>query len=92
LAWSELPKPTELAKRGGLWLTTGEAEIHLGVEQDFVPAKKAHPAFLTNDLTELAAKLDANGYEAKWDKSIPKLQRFFVFDAVGNRLEFIQSA
>lgn len=89
LGWTEKPKPAVLATRGGLWLSTGEAEIHLGVEQDFRPAKKAHPAFLVTELTDLADKLQANGHEPNWDTSIPELRRFFVFDAVGNRLEFI---
>ncbi len=91
LGWTEQPKPTELAARGGLWLSSGEAEIHLGVEQDFRPAKKAHPAFLVAELSDLADKLQASGHQPNWDTSNPELRRFFAFDAVGNRLEFIQA-
>lgn len=91
LGWAEQRKPDELIARGGLWLSTGETDIHLGVEQSFRPAKKAHPAFLVNDLSTLADGLLAGGYEPQWDDSIPDLHRFFVFDAVGNRLEFIQA-
>ncbi len=89
LGWKEQEKPAALASRGGLWLDTGSAEIHLGVEDDFRPAKKAHPAFVVEDLAGLAGKLEREGHRVNWDRSISGLQRFFVHDAVGNRLEFM---
>jgi len=92
LKFDEIPKPAELAKRGGLWMKSGQVEIHLGVEQDFRPAQKAHPAFHTDRLVEIAADLEKHDYQLLWDDSIPKWKRFFVFDAVGNRLEFMQGS
>ena len=90
LGWREIKKPPVLAARGGMWLHTGNAEIHLGVEEDFRPARKAHPAFLVSDTEALVEKLNASGQAIKWDDSIAGHQRFFVHDAVGNRLEFMQ--
>ena len=92
LGWKELPKPAQLAARGGLWLSAGEVELHLGVEQDFRPARKAHPAFLVAGIEKIAASLEDLEFEISWDDSIPAFKRFFVFDAVGNRLEFMQPA
>ena len=92
LGWKELPKPIALAARGGLWLSSGEVELHLGVEADFRPARKAHPAFLVTKIESIAASLEDNKFELSWDNSIPAYKRFFVFDAVGNRLEFMQLA
>lgn len=92
LGWTELLKPAELAKRGGLWLSFGEAEVHLGVEQNFRPAKKAHPAFLLTDIQQIATRLEAHNVEMDWDDTLPGYKRFYTFDAVGNRLEFMQYA
>ena len=92
LGWKELPKPYVLATRGGLWLSAGDVELHLGVEEDFRPARKAHPAFLVTELGDIAAKLENQKFEVDWDENIAAFKRFFVFDAVGNRLEFMQSA
>ena len=89
LGWRELEKPPVLAARGGLWLSTGESEIHLGIEEDFRPARKAHPAFLIDETESLASKLEAAGHEVRWDEGIAEYKRFFVDDAVGNRLEFM---
>ncbi len=90
LGWQELAKPESLAKRGGVWFTTGEAEIHLGVEEDFTPAKKAHPAFLVDNIEELARQLTDAGHDVIRDRSLEAYKRFYVHDAVGNRLEFMQ--
>ena len=92
LGMTERPKPSILAARGGCWFRSeGGVEIHLGVEDPFVPAKKAHPGILVADIDVLAARLAAHGYEAAWDDSIPDRRRFHTFDPHGNRLEFIQS-
>jgi len=90
LGWAELAKPEALAKRGGLWLQAGEDELHLGVEGDFRPARKAHPAFMTGDLDGLAVRLSAAGARVEWDEAITGLRRFYTADAVGNRLEFME--
>jgi catechol 2,3-dioxygenase-like lactoylglutathione lyase family enzyme len=90
LGWTEVPKPPALAARGGLWLRAGEADVHLGVEQDFRPARKAHPAFVVDDLDDIVRRLEAAGHTPEWDDGIPGVRRFYVADAVGNRLEFME--
>ncbi|MEO8758039.1 MAG: glyoxalase [Devosia sp.] len=90
LGWVELSKPPALAARGGVWLNTGAGEVHLGVEADFRPARKAHPAFAVDDLDTLAARLRSVGTNVEFDDSIAWLRRFYTIDAVGNRLEFLQ--
>jgi catechol 2,3-dioxygenase-like lactoylglutathione lyase family enzyme len=91
LGMTELQKPPELAKRGGLWVRSGEVEIHLGVEADFRPARKAHPGIVVADIEALAARLSEAGHAPAWDEAIPGLRRFFTADPLGNRLEFIGS-
>ena len=90
LSWQERLKPAAMAERGGMWLVNGEIELHLGVENEFRPAKKAHPAFLVHDIDTLARLLNSHGYQPTWDEEIAQYKRFFVFDPVGNRLEFMQ--
>ena len=86
----ELPKPPVLAARGGVWFQAGAQELHCGVQEGFVPARKAHPAFAVTDLDVLAARLETAGYALTWDTSIPGLRRFHTADPVGNRVEFQQ--
>jgi catechol 2,3-dioxygenase-like lactoylglutathione lyase family enzyme len=91
LGFVEIPKPAELAKRGGAWFESGNVQVHLGVEADFRPAKKAHPAFLVDNLDELIAKAQTSGFET--DTSQPPLdgyKRAHVFDPFGNRIELMQ--
>lgn len=90
LGWREIEKPPALAARGGLWLDVGEGQVHLGVEDDFRPARKAHPALVVADLDALAARLTAGGVGVTFDEAIPGRRRFYANDPVGNRLEFIQ--
>ena len=90
LGWSELEKPPLLAMRGGLWLKAGEDELHLGVEADFRPARKAHPAFAVGDLNAIAEKLRAAGATVEYDDAILGLRRFYTADPVGNRIEFLE--
>ncbi|MEY9892334.1 catechol 2,3-dioxygenase-like lactoylglutathione lyase family enzyme [Catenulispora sp. MAP5-51] len=90
LGMTELPKPPVLAARGGCWFAAGGLEIHTGVEEPFVPARKAHPGILVTDIDELSAALTAAGHEYTWDTSIPDRRRLHTFDPHGNRLEFIQ--
>ena len=90
LGWHEVEKPTVLAGRGGLWLDVGDGQVHLGVEDDFRPAKKAHPALIVDDLDALAQTLRAAGVAVSFDEAIPDVRRFYAHDPVGNRLEFIQ--
>ena len=91
LGFSEIPKPAELAKRGGAWFQAGNVQLHLGVEADFKPARKAHPAFLVSDLDSLICAAQAAGYEI--DSSQPPLdgyKRAHVFDPFGNRIELME--
>jgi catechol 2,3-dioxygenase-like lactoylglutathione lyase family enzyme len=91
LGMTELPKPPALAARGGCWLAAGAATLHLGVEEPFSPARKAHPAFVVTDLDELRERLQASGYEcADGSGEIPGVRRCHAFDPFGNRLEFQQ--
>jgi catechol 2,3-dioxygenase-like lactoylglutathione lyase family enzyme len=91
LAMTELPKPAALAARGGCWFRSGAAVLHLGVEEPFVPAQKAHPAFLVSDLDGLQATLTAAGLPCqRADGEIPGVTRFHTADPFGNRIEFQQ--
>jgi catechol 2,3-dioxygenase-like lactoylglutathione lyase family enzyme len=92
LGMTELAKPPPLQARGGLWVKGGDAEIHLGVETDFRPAKKAHPALRIAGLDQLAGRLMAAGYDITWDNTIVGTRRFFTHDPNGNRMEFIATA
>jgi catechol 2,3-dioxygenase-like lactoylglutathione lyase family enzyme len=91
LGLPETPKPPELAKRGGAWFESAEVKIHLGVEADFRPARKAHPGLRVAGLAELAERLRANGYEVIEDNNLPGHSRIFTFDPFGNRLELLES-
>jgi catechol 2,3-dioxygenase-like lactoylglutathione lyase family enzyme len=88
IAW--VPKPEHLARRGGCWFGDGAVKVHLGVEQDFRPARKAHPALLVADLAGLAAKLTAAGLEIKRDEPLEGYDRIYVDDPFGNRIELMQ--
>jgi catechol 2,3-dioxygenase-like lactoylglutathione lyase family enzyme len=91
LGMTEIPKPTELAKRGGCWFESGSVQVHLGVEADFRPAKKAHPALRCQDYDTLISHLRAVGIEIKDDESIPGVRRCHICDPFGNRIELISS-
>ena len=83
LGLRELEKPDALRGRGGVWFE----RLHVGVEADFRPARKAHPAFLVEDLDALAARIG----DVEWDDAVPGVRRFYASDPFGNRLEFVQS-
>ncbi len=92
LGMDEVPKPPALAVRGGCWFTAGNAVLHLGIEEPFAPAKKAHPAFLVTDLDALEAVLVERGASViRSDGELPGIRRFHTFDPFGNRLEFQQA-
>ncbi|SDE31264.1 VOC family protein [Nocardioides lianchengensis] len=90
LGMDELEKPPVLAARGGCWFRGGGLEVHLGIEADFVPARKAHPGILATDLRGLARTLTAAGIEVTWDGEFPGHDRFYAADPFGNRLEFLE--
>ena len=85
----EVPKPPELARRGGCWFERDALKIHLGVEADFRPARKAHPALLVDDLPQLIAKLERLGYVVKKDEPLEGYHRVYVDDPFGNRIELL---
>lgn len=89
LGLAEVEKPQVLAARGGLWVRAGTLELHLGVEDDFRPARKAHPGILVADLDAVAARLADGGVAVDWDPNFPGYRRFYAADPVGNRLEFL---
>ena len=87
----EVPKPPELAKRGGAWFENGAVKVHLGVEGDFRPARKAHPALLVQDLPGLVLRLRAAGAAVvDDDEPLPGYDRVFTADPFGNRLELME--
>ena len=87
----EIPKPPVLAVRGGVWFRAGDRELHCGVEDGFVPARKAHPCFLVDDLDGLSERVLAADGEVRWSDEIEGVRRFHTDDPVGNRLEFQQA-
>jgi catechol 2,3-dioxygenase-like lactoylglutathione lyase family enzyme len=87
----EVAKPLELAGRGGCWFERGDLKVHLGVEPDFRPARKAHPGFIVSRLSVLCARLRSAGYALREDP-VPGSLRVFVDDPFGNRIELIESA
>jgi catechol 2,3-dioxygenase-like lactoylglutathione lyase family enzyme len=91
LGLSEIAKPPELAARGGAWFRCGPLQLHLGVESEFRPAKRAHPALLVTDLAETIAALTAEGCQVKYDSvAIEGFDRAFTADPFGNRIELLQ--
>jgi len=90
LGLTELSKPPHLAARGGVWFSLGDQQLHLGVEREFRPAQKAHPAFLVRDLAGLRHRLEQRGFAPYEDEPLEGYERFYVADPFGNRLEFLQ--
>jgi catechol 2,3-dioxygenase-like lactoylglutathione lyase family enzyme len=90
LGLRELGKPAPLAARGGCWFEGPAIQIHLGVEADFTPARKAHPALRVADLEVCRRVLAAGGVQIVPDTTLPDVRRFYVADPFGNRLELIQ--
>jgi catechol 2,3-dioxygenase-like lactoylglutathione lyase family enzyme len=88
LGLSEIPKPPLLAARGGAWFEAGEVRLHVGSEEPFVAAKKAHPALT---LSNLATFVERRGIDVTWNDEIEGLVRCHIFDPFGNRIELVQS-
>ncbi len=91
LGLTEIEKPASLAVRGGAWFKAGEQQIHVGVEEGFVPASKAHPALLVESvrLDDMAGRLAQAGAPVAWDDELAPLRRFYTADPWGNRIELI---
>jgi catechol 2,3-dioxygenase-like lactoylglutathione lyase family enzyme len=92
LGMAEIPKPPELAKRGGCWFESGGVQIHLGVEKDFRPAKKAHPALRCRDYRAFLLRLSEASLNVVEVDDIPGVRRCHIHDPFGNRIEMIESA
>ena len=97
LGMPEIPKPPALGVRGGVWFGAGVQELHVGVAEPFVPARKAHPGLIVSDeaaLRALAARLEVAGHAVAWadPTEIPGRARLHVADPWGNRLELLTAA
>ncbi len=90
LGMKEIDKPEPLKSRGGVWFEFDDFQLHVGIEEPFSPAKKAHPAFKVSGYDSLRRHLEGNNIRVTIDDSIPGVERFFVFDPFGNRLEFLK--
>lgn len=85
----EIPKPAELLGRGGVWFLCGSVQLHLGVEEEFRPAKKAHPALLVTQFEDSIAAMRDAGFKMTDDTSLPNVRRAFISDPFGNRIELV---
>jgi len=85
----QVPKPPELAVRGGCWFEHDGVRVHLGVEEDFRPAKKAHPAFAVRGIDALCAVLGAAGHPVRRAEVVPGMPQWYVDDPFGNRIELV---
>ena len=90
LGFMEVEKPENLKKRGGVWFRSGTCVIHIGVEEPFAPAKKAHPAFEVENLENFKKHLKEQGVDFIEDDNLPGANRFYVYDPFGNRIEFLE--
>lgn len=86
----EVPKPQHLASRGGCWFERGSLKVHLGVEVDFRPARKAHPAFLVVDLPSLIERINQAGFAVSTDEPLDGYERVYASDPFGNRIELLE--
>jgi len=89
LGMEELPKPPLLAARGGVWFASGNVQVHIGIEPDFRPARKAHPAFRCDDYEKLIAVLESSGIDVQAADEIPGIRRAHLHDPFGNRIELV---
>ena len=90
LGLEEIEKPAPLDARGGCWFRIGTRQLHIGIEPDFRPARKAHPAFAVDAIDDLFHTLTAAGVPCNWDTALDGVRRFYAADPWGNRLEFTE--
>lgn len=90
LGMREIEKPEDLRRRGGLWFVCGLHQIHIGIDPDFKPAKKAHPAIQVRNINRLKERIRSHGIEVRDDELLPRADRFYVDDPFGNRMEFLE--
>jgi catechol 2,3-dioxygenase-like lactoylglutathione lyase family enzyme len=91
LGMEELPKPEAIRNRGGVWFRAGAQELHIGVEDPFAPARKAHPGLVVSDLAIVRVRLVEAGHQPEDNDAIVGVARLFVHDPFGNRLELRQA-
>ena len=84
----EVPKPAAMEARGGAWFEAGDVRVHVGADEAFVPARKAHPAFLVDGVRDL---VESSGLDATWNHEIAGVERCHVADPFGNRIELIEA-
>ena len=90
LGMVEEEKPPILRSRGGCWFRRGACKVHVGVDPEFQPQRKAHPAFVVDEIDHLGSRLAQSGHEVLWDDAIPGSRRFYSADPFGNRIEFLE--
>jgi catechol 2,3-dioxygenase-like lactoylglutathione lyase family enzyme len=90
LGFDRVEKPPHLAARGGCWFHSNGVHLHLGIDDQFVAARKAHPGFVVDNLSEVRRRLEAIGSPVVWDTQIDGFERFYTSDPFGNRLEIMQ--
>jgi catechol 2,3-dioxygenase-like lactoylglutathione lyase family enzyme len=91
LGLEERPKPPSLAGRGGCWFSNDRVALHLGIEEDFRPARKAHPALVVENLDDLCAALASAGHDVRFDDEVSGVRRCYVDDPFGNRIELMEA-
>jgi catechol 2,3-dioxygenase-like lactoylglutathione lyase family enzyme len=91
LGLDEIPKPESMRASGGVWFSLGEGELHIGIEDPFAPARKAHPGLRVEpqDLDLIAARLEEGRAPVDWDDRYPGVRRFYTADPFGNRIEIL---
>lgn len=94
LGLPRVPKPPHLRRRGGCWFESesgsSTVKIHLGVEDPFSPARKAHPALQVQDLSAFVEQLRGAGVAVRDDEPLKGYDRVYVNDPFGNRLELLE--
>lgn len=90
LGFTEIQKPEALKKNGGVWFAFNNVHLHIGIEQPFTPARKAHPAFEVENIEALQQHLSKNDINYIKDDKLPGAKRFYVDDPFGNRLELLE--
>lgn len=90
LGLTEVPKPSALKKNGGAWFESGSVKVHVGVDRDFHPARKAHPAFVVDDLVTLRQRLHDLGHTTVDAEPLDGVTRCHVFDPFGNRIGLME--
>ena len=90
LYFNEVEKPPALKENGGVWFQNGSIQLHIGIDPDFVPAKKAHPALEVKDLSSFKVHLQNHGVVYKEDQKLPGANRLYISDPFGNRIEILE--